>query len=69
MPAARARRRRALTAAAAPALRSLLFGVTLLDLPSLAAVAGMLGSVTLLACAMPAWRAMRLPVTTALRSE
>jgi putative ABC transport system permease protein len=59
----------ALTAAAAPALRSLLFGVTLLDIPALAAVAGLLGGVTLLACALPAWRAVRLPVTTALRSE
>jgi putative ABC transport system permease protein len=58
-----------LTAAAAPALRGLLFGVTLLDLPSLAGVAGLLGLVTLLACAMPAWRAVRLPVTTALRGE
>ncbi|MNC98312.1 hypothetical protein D3C83_162300 [compost metagenome] len=46
----------ALTAAAAPALRSLLFGVTLLDIPSLAAVTVLLGSVTVLACAMPAWR-------------
>jgi putative ABC transport system permease protein len=59
----------ALTAAASPALRSLLFGVTLLDIPSLAAVAGLLGAVTLVACAMPAWRAVRLPVTTALRTE
>jgi putative ABC transport system permease protein len=59
----------ALTAAAAPALRSLLFGVTLLDLPSLAAVAGLLAGVTLLACAIPAWRAVRVPVTTALRQE
>ena len=59
----------ALTAAAAPALRSLLFGVTLLDLPSLAAVAGLLAAVTVLACAIPAWRAVRVPVTTALRQE
>jgi putative ABC transport system permease protein len=59
----------ALTAAAAPALRSLLFGVTLLDIPSMAAVAGLLGAVTLVACALPAWRAVRVPVTTALRSE
>jgi predicted permease len=59
----------ALTAAAAPALRGLLFGVTLLDIPSLAGVAGLLGAVTLAACVMPAWRAVRLPVTTALRSE
>jgi predicted permease len=59
----------ALTAAAAPALRSLLFGVTLLDLPSLIAVVALLGAVTLLACALPAWRAVQVPVTTALRSE
>lgn len=59
----------ALTAAAAPALRSLLFGVTLLDLPSSLAVIALLGAVTLIACAMPAWRAMRVPVTTALRGE
>jgi putative ABC transport system permease protein len=58
-----------LTAAATPALRSLLFGVTPLDIPSLAAVAVVLAGVTLLACALPAWRAVRLPVTTALRSE
>ena len=56
-----------LTAAAAPALRSLLFGVTLLDLPSLAAVIVLLACVTLAACALPARRAMRMPVTTALR--
>jgi putative ABC transport system permease protein len=59
----------ALTAAAAPALRSLLFGVTLLDLPSFAAVFALLAGVTLAACAIPAWRAVRLPVTTALRTE
>ena len=59
----------ALTAAAAPALRSLLFGVTLLDVPSLAAVSGLLAAVILLACAIPAWRAVRVPVTTALRQE
>jgi predicted permease len=59
----------ALTAAAAPALRSLLFGVTPLDLPSFAVVVALLGSVTLVACVMPAWRAVRVPVTAALRSE
>jgi putative ABC transport system permease protein len=59
----------ALAAAAVPALRSLLFGVTLLDIPSVAAVLAMLACVTLAACAVPAWRAMRLPVTTALRTE
>jgi len=59
----------ALTAGAAPALRSLLFGVTLLDVPSLAAVSGLLAGVTVLACAIPAWRAVRVPVTTALRQD
>ena len=59
----------ALTVAVAPALRSLLFGVTLLDVPSLAAVVGLLAGVTVLACAIPAWRAVRVPVTTALRQE
>src|SRR5204862_5549659 len=59
----------ALTAAAAPALRSLLFGVTLLDPPSLAAVAGLLGAVTLMACGLPAWRAVRRPGPTASSSE
>jgi putative ABC transport system permease protein len=58
-----------LTAAAGPGLRSLLFGVTLLDLPALAAVTALLGGVTVLACAIPAWRAVRVPVTTALRAE
>ncbi|MEO6235365.1 MAG: ABC transporter permease [Vicinamibacterales bacterium] len=58
-----------LTVAAAPAVRSLLFGVTLLDVPSLAVVTGLLLAVTGLACALPAWRAIRLPVTTALRND
>ena len=58
-----------LTAMAAPGLRTLLFGVTLLDLPSLAMVTALLASVTLLACVLPAWRAVRVPVTTALRSD
>jgi putative ABC transport system permease protein len=59
----------ALTAAAAPALRTLLFGVTPLDLPSFLAVIALLGVVTLLACVVPVWRAVRVPVTTALRSD
>jgi len=48
---------------------SRLTNVTLLDLPSLAAVSGVLAAVTVLACAIPAWRAVRVPVTTALRQE
>jgi ABC-type antimicrobial peptide transport system permease subunit len=58
-----------LMAVSMPALRSLLFGVTLLDVPSLATVIVTLTCVTLAACALPARRAMRLPVTTALRVE
>ena len=58
-----------LTAAAAPALRSLLFGVTLLDAPTIAIVTLLLAVATLAACAIPAWRAARLPVTTALRQD
>jgi ABC-type antimicrobial peptide transport system permease subunit len=56
-------------AAAGPLLRSLLFGVAPFDLPSFAAVAGLLGVVTLIACAVPAWRAVRLSVAGALRQE
>jgi ABC-type antimicrobial peptide transport system permease subunit len=58
-----------LTAAAAPALRSLLFGVTPLDAPTIAIVTLLLAVATLAACAIPAWRAARLPVTTALRQD
>ncbi len=56
-------------AAAGPLLRSLLFGVAPFDLPSFAAVAGLLGVVTLIACAVPAWRAVRLSVAGALRDQ
>jgi ABC-type antimicrobial peptide transport system permease subunit len=59
----------ALTLIASPAVRSLLFGVRPMDPLSLAAVVALLALVTLAACALPAWRAMRLPVTTALRAE
>jgi predicted permease len=59
----------ALTLIASPAVRSLLFGVRLLDPLSFAAVITLLAVVTLAACALPAWRAMRMPVTTALRAE
>jgi putative ABC transport system permease protein len=54
---------------AAPALRALLFGVTAVDPLALAAVTAVIAGVALIASAIPAWRAMRLPVTTALRSE
>jgi putative ABC transport system permease protein len=54
---------------AAPALRALLFGVTAVDPLALGAVTAVIAVVALIASAVPAWRAMRLPVTTALRSE
>ena len=54
---------------AAPAVRSLLFGITALDPVALASVAAVVGAVALLASAVPAWRAVRLPVTTALRHD
>jgi predicted permease len=56
-------------AAAGPLLRNLLFGIAPFDLPSFAAVAGLLAVVTLVACAVPAWRAVRLSVIGALRQE
>jgi predicted permease len=58
-----------LTLIASPAVRTLLFGVRPIDPLSFAAVVTLLAVVTLAACALPAWRAMRLPVTTALRAE
>lgn len=56
-------------AAAGPFLRSLLFGVAPLDLVSFAGVAALLAGVSLIACAVPAWRAVRVSVATALRQE
>jgi predicted permease len=58
-----------LTALAAPSVRSLLFGVSPLDVTSFALVVLLLAAVTLIACVVPAWRAIRLPVTTALRVD
>jgi putative ABC transport system permease protein len=50
-----------------PAVRTLLYGVPLLDLPSLAAVLAAIALVSLLACAIPLRRALNLPVAAALR--
>ena len=51
------------------ALVTLLFGVTPLDAVTYVGVAALLASVSMLACAMPAWRAARVRPSVALRFE
>jgi putative ABC transport system permease protein len=51
------------------ALRTRLFGVAPVDLPTLAAVAAVLIAVALAACWLPARRAARLDPIVALRHE
>jgi ABC-type antimicrobial peptide transport system permease subunit len=50
-------------------LRSLLYGVGPHHLPTYAVVAGVLGSVALVACFLPAWRASREDAAVALRAD
>jgi putative ABC transport system permease protein len=50
-------------------VRALLFGVGQFDAWTFAGVAGVLTVVGLAACLVPAWRAMRVDVTQALRAE
>jgi putative ABC transport system permease protein len=54
---------------AASAMRRLWYGVTPLDPFNIAAVVALLGMVTLAASLMPAWKATRVDVVEALRSE
>jgi putative ABC transport system permease protein len=54
---------------ASRALVTLLFGISPLDAVTYVAVAGLLASVSLVACGMPAWRAARVHPTIALRFE
>jgi putative ABC transport system permease protein len=56
-------------AVASRALVTLLFGVTRLDSATYAGVATLLLLVSILACAMPAWRAARVRPSVALRFE
>jgi ABC-type antimicrobial peptide transport system permease subunit len=56
-------------ALASGAIVSLLFGVSRLDPATYLAVAALLGGVALVACAAPAWRALRVDPATSLRSE
>jgi len=55
--------------AASRALVTLLFGVTPLDPVTYAAVTALLGVVAAVACAVPAWRAVRIEPAVALRHE
>ena len=54
---------------ASRALVTLLFGITTLDAITYVGVAALLTGVSLLACAMPAWRAARVRPAVALRFE
>jgi len=51
------------------ALKTLIFEVPRLDLPTYASVLGVLGLVAVSACATPAWRASRVDPSITLRSE
>jgi ABC-type antimicrobial peptide transport system permease subunit len=51
------------------AARGLLFGVGPADPATYAAVALALAATALMACALPAWRALRMSPTEVLRSE
>jgi predicted permease len=55
--------------AATTAIGAMLFGIPALDPVTWVAVTGLLGAVALVACLVPAWRAVRVPPATPLRAE
>jgi ABC-type antimicrobial peptide transport system permease subunit len=55
--------------AATTAIGTMLFGITALDPLTWALVTGLLGVVALVACLVPAWRAVRVPPSSPLRAE
>jgi predicted permease len=59
----------AIALAATRLMASLLFGVRAIDLPTFTAVAALMLTVALVACAVPAWRAMRVQPAALLRSD
>ena len=54
---------------AASSLRSLLFGVTPMDVPTYVGVVALLGAASLIACSLPAYRAGRVDPMQALRED
>jgi len=58
-----------MTLAASRIVDRFLFGLSLCDPLTLVSVMPVLGGVTLIACAIPAWRAARVDPAIALRSE
>jgi len=56
-------------AASSRALVTLLFGVTRLDLLAYLGVIALLGGVSIIACAVPAWRAAQVDPSLTLRTE
>jgi putative ABC transport system permease protein len=55
--------------AASHAVRAMLFGISRVDPVTYAGVIGLLAAVSLAACAVPAWRAVRVDPAATLRSE
>jgi predicted permease len=55
--------------AATTAIGTMLFGITALDPLTWALVTGLLGVVALVACLVPAWRAVRVPPSSPLRAD